>query len=37
MTRKILVINPNTSLSMTEDIKASAEGVKLPEFRIDLC
>ncbi len=31
MTRKILVINPNTSLSMTEDIRLSAEGVKLPD------
>jgi allantoin racemase len=31
MTRKVLVINPNTSLSMTEDIRCSAEGVKLPD------
>lgn len=31
MARKILVINPNTSLSMTEDIKLSAESVKLPD------
>jgi len=31
MTRKILVINPNTSLSMTEDIKLSAESVKLAD------
>jgi allantoin racemase len=29
--RKILVINPNTSLEMTEDIKHSAENVKLPD------
>ncbi|HUI87195.1 MAG TPA: aspartate/glutamate racemase family protein [Anaerolineales bacterium] len=34
MTRKILCINPNTSLSMTEDIKKSAEGVKLPDSKI---
>ncbi len=31
MTRKILVINPNTSLSMTEDIKKSAEAARLPD------
>lgn len=34
MTRKILVINPNTSLSMTEDIKLSAESVKLPDSQL---
>ncbi len=34
MTRKILVINPNTSLSMTEDIKLSAESVKLPDTEL---
>ena len=34
MTRKILVINPNTSISMTEDIKASAESVKLPDSEL---
>src|SRR6056297_3662126 len=28
MSRKILVINPNTSLTMTEDIRQSAESVK---------
>jgi allantoin racemase len=31
MSRKILVINPNTSLSMTEDIKQSAEAAKLAD------
>lgn len=30
MTRRILIINPNTSESMTEDIRRSAESVKLP-------
>jgi allantoin racemase len=34
MTRKILCINPNTSLSMTEDIKLSAESVRLPDTEI---
>jgi allantoin racemase len=34
MTRKVLCINPNTSLSMTEDIKLSAENVKLPDTQI---
>ena len=34
MARKILCINPNTSLSMTEDIKLSAEGVRLPDTQI---
>lgn len=34
MTRKILCINPNTSLSMTEDIKLSAERVRLPDTEI---
>lgn len=34
MTRKILCINPNTSLSMTEDIKLSAESVRLPDTQI---
>lgn len=34
MARKILVINPNTSLSMTEDIKLSAESVRLPDTEI---
>ncbi len=34
MARKILVINPNTSLSMTEDIKLSAESVKLSDTEI---
>jgi allantoin racemase len=35
MTRKILVINPNTSIGMTEDIKASAEKCKLADTSID--
>lgn len=34
MTRKILVINPNTSLSMTEDIKLSAEKFKAPDTEL---
>jgi allantoin racemase len=34
MTRKVLCINPNTSLSMTEDIKLSAESVRLPDTQI---
>lgn len=35
MARKILVINPNTSLSMTEDIKRSANAYKLPDTELD--
>lgn len=35
MARKILVINPNTSLSMTEAIKGSAEKCKLADTTID--
>ena len=31
MSRRILVINPNTSLAMTEDIKRSADVCKLPD------
>jgi len=34
MARRILVINPNTSLSMTEDIKKSAEACKLPDTQL---
>ena len=34
MARKILCINPNTSLSMTEDIKKSAESVRLTDSKI---
>ncbi len=34
MKRKILVINPNTSLSMTEDIKISADAHKLPDTEL---
>lgn len=37
MTRKILCINPNTSYSMTEDIKLSGESVKLPDTEITYC
>ena len=31
MSRKVLIINPNTSISMTKDIKSSAEEYKLPD------
>ena len=34
MKRRMLVINPNTSLSMTEDIKRSAEAYKLPDTEL---
>ena len=34
MARRILVINPNTSLAMTEDIKRSAERHKLPDTEL---
>jgi allantoin racemase len=34
MARKILVINPNTSLSMTEDIKKSANAYKLSDTEL---
>lgn len=34
MTRRICIINPNTSESMTEDIRRSAESVKLPETEL---
>ena len=34
MTRRILVINPNTSLRMTEDIKRSAERHRLPDTEL---
>ena len=34
MTRNILVINPNTSVRMTEDIKKSANACKLPDTRL---
>ena len=34
MPRRILIINPNTSASMTEDIRRSAEAVKLPNTEL---
>lgn len=34
MTRRILVINPNTSASMTDEIRKSAEAVKLPDTQL---
>ena len=34
MKRRILTINPNTSLSMTNDIRRSAEAYKLSDTEI---
>lgn len=34
MPRRILIINPNTSASMTEEIRRSAEAVKLPDTEL---